>query len=168
MLYVNFMTNAAIRVNKMQSFIIKKMSVEHLDNIVDLEKQCFSVPWSKNLLEQELNNDNSYFLVAVDDNENVLGYIGFYHVCGEGYITNIAVFKQYRRNGIAKNLIESIINFGYENNLEFISLEVRKSNLSAISLYESFNFLSVGIRKDFYSLPKEDAVIMTYYLKKLL
>lgn len=149
----------------MLSFKIIKMSEEHLDSIMELEKNCFSEPWSEKSLKEALKNNKAHFLVAVDDVGNVLGYVGFNYVYDEGYITNVAVFPQYRRCGVARKLLKTIIDFGYENNLKFISLEVRQSNIFAISLYNSLNFLSVGTRKGFYSYPKENAVIMTRYLK---
>ncbi len=147
-------------------FKITDMSEGHIDSIAALEKQCFSMPWSKNSLINELSNVNSHFLVAIDENERVLGYIGFNYVCDEGYITNVAVFQNYRRCGVAKTLLKYIIDFGYKKNLKFVSLEVRQSNLSAICLYKSLDFVNVGLRKNFYSLPKEDAIIMTKYLRK--
>ena len=129
-----------------------------------LMKECFSVPWSKTSLKEEINNENASFLVAVDKNEKVFGYTGFTFVLDEGYITNIAVFPQYRGNGVAKKLLEALVKFAQDKKLKFISLEVRKSNVSAVSLYKKLNFLSVGLRKNFYSYPKEDAIIMTRYL----
>lgn len=147
-------------------FKITDMSEGHIDSIAALEKQCFSMPWSKNSLINELNNVNSHFLVAIDESEKVLGYIGFNYVCDEGYITNVAVFPNYRRCGVAKTLLKYIFDFGYKKNLKFVSLEVRQSNLSAICLYKSLDFVNVGLRKNFYSLPKEDAIIMTKYLRK--
>lgn len=147
-------------------FKITDMSEGHIDSIAALEKQCFSMPWSKNSLINELSNVNSHFLVAIDESEKVLGYIGFNYVCDEGYITNVAVFPNYRRCGVAKTLLKYIFDFGYKKNLKFVSLEVRQSNLSAICLYKSLDFVNVGLRKNFYSLPKEDAIIMTKYLRK--
>lgn len=149
----------------MLDFIIEEMTEKYLDSVVALEQECFSLPWSRASLKDEIDNSNAHFLVAVNSKKNILGYIGFYYVCDEGYITNVAVFKQYRRHGIAKKLISDVIRFGYENNLQFISLEVRKSNVSAILLYESLNFLNMGTRKNFYSRPQEDAFIMTRYLR---
>lgn len=147
-------------------FKITDMSEGHIDSIAALEKQCFSMPWSKNSLINELSNVNSHFLVAIDESEKVLGYIGFNYVCDEGYITNVAVFPNYRRCGVAKTLLKYIFDFGYKKNFKFVSLEVRQSNLSAICLYKSLDFVNVGLRKNFYSLPKEDAIIMTKYLRK--
>ena len=140
------------------------MSERHLEEVARLEKICFSVPWSKTSLKEEINNENASFLVAVDKNEKVFGYTGFTFVLDEGYITNIAVFPQYRGNGVAKKLLEALVKFAQDKKLKFISLEVRKSNVSAVSLYQKLNFLSAGVRKNFYSYPKEDAIIMTRYL----
>ena len=149
---------------KMIEFKIKLMSERHLEEVARLEKICFSVPWSKTSLKEEINNENASFLVAVDKNEKVFGYTGFTLVLDEGYITNIAVFPQYRGNGVAKKLLEALVKFAQDKKLKFISLEVRKSNVSAVSLYQKLNFLSAGVRKNFYSYPKEDAIIMTRYL----
>lgn len=148
----------------MFEIVIKNMAEQHLEQISQLEKICFSVPWSKSLLKTELGNEKSKFLVAVDKNEDVLGYVGLNFVLDEGYITNIAVFPEFRRFGIAKKLLGSLIDFAYIQNLKFISLEVRKSNFAAIKFYENMQFLSVGVRKNFYSFPKEDAIIMTKFL----
>lgn len=148
----------------MLKFKIESMSECHLKEVVQLEKVCFSVPWSKVSLKEEIYNKNAKFLVAVDKNEKVLGYAGLTFVLDEGYITNVAVFPQYRCNGIAKKLLMTLVRFAQDKKLKFVSLEVRKSNVYAGSLYQKLNFLSVGVRKNFYSQPKEDAVIMTKYL----
>ena len=148
----------------MFDFEVKKMEERHLEQIERLEKLCFSVPWSKALLKEEISKQNSNFLVAESNGNVVLGYVGFNFVVDEGYITNLAVFPEYRCNGIAEKLLKKVIEFARSLNLKFVSLEVRKSNVTAISLYERLNFLNVGIRKNFYSLPSEDAVIMTLYL----
>lgn len=148
----------------MLEFEIKSMSECHLEEVSCLEKMCFSVPWSKASLKEEIDNENAKFLVAVAENQKVLGYVGLNFILDEGYITNIAVFPQHRGNGIAKKLLETLVDFAKDKNLKFISLEVRKSNISAISLYKNLDFLAVGVRKNFYSYPKEDAVIMTKYL----
>lgn len=145
----------------MIKFKIKSMANEHLDEVALLEKSCFSVPWTKSLLKNEIDNNNSKFLVAVDENQQVMGYIGFNYVLDEGYITNLAVFPEYRGNGVAQELLKNVIDFAYQKKLKFVSLEVRITNVAAISLYEKFNFLKVGERKGFYTCPKENALIMT-------
>lgn len=152
-------------VSKMIDFEIMPMKERLLEAVARLEQCCFSVPWSKISLEEELIKENSKFLVAVDENQQVLGYIGLNFVLDEGYITNIAVMPEFRGLGVAKKLLEKIIDFGVSKNLTFISLEVRKSNIAAISLYQKFDFLPVGERKNFYSAPIENALIMTKFLR---
>ena len=120
-----------------------------------IEKECFSAPWSE---ESFKNAENTRFYVYFE-NEAPLGYVGIYSILDEGYITNLAVLKEHRKKGIATSLLSQLIS--NENNLGFISLEVRESNLPAISLYEKFNFKKEGVRKAFYSNPKEDGLILT-------
>ena len=144
-------------------YCIVKMSSEHIPCISLLEKECFSSPWSENALFEELKNENSYFLVAFSD--TVLGYIGVQEICGEAYITNVAVFGKYRKHGIGKKLLQAAADGAKERECDFITLEVRESNKAAISLYESENFKLAGIRKNFYSSPTENGVIYTKYFK---
>ncbi len=141
---------------------IKRMSAEHISDIARLENECFSEPWSENALTEELSNDNSYFLVAVSD--GVVGYIGVQEICGEAYITNIAVFPRCRKAGIGRALLEAAIDGAKSRECEFITLEVRESNLPAIALYESEKFEKAGVRKNFYSFPTENGIIYTKYL----
>ncbi len=146
------------------SIKIEKMREEHIKDIAALEKECFSQPWSEGSLREELHKDNSNFLVALTEDALVVGYIGFNFVLDEGYITNIAVAPKFRRCGIAQNLLNKIIAFAQSQRLSFISLEVRASNAAAISLYEKFGFKEAGLRRNFYTLPQENAVIMTKIL----
>lgn len=143
------------------NFSVENMSNEHISEIAEIEKECFSSPWSESSLAEELNNPNSYFLVAI--NSGVLGYIGVQEICGEAYITNIAVFEKHRGNGIGRALLKAAVDGAKARNCEFITLEVRKSNQAAIKLYESEGFVKVGIRKNFYTEPTEDAVLYTKY-----
>ena len=138
--------------------IIENMNSQHLDGVVNIEKICFVHPWLMDDLEQQLNLDTSHFAVATLDG-NVVGYMGLQIFSGEGYVTNVAVLPEYRRQGIAKMLIEKQL----QNEMSFITLEVRESNLPAIKLYESCGFENVGIRPKFYSNPTENAIIMTKY-----
>ena len=128
-----------------------------------IETECFSHPWSKQSLEEELNNETSLFLVAKEENE-VIGYIGMSIVIDEGYIFNVAVREKYRNKGVATALINELVTYGKKNNFSFITLEVRESNLPAISLYSKFGFIKAGERKDYYSNPKENAILLTKYL----
>lgn len=148
----------------MNDIIIVPMTAEHLDAVAALERQCFSDPWSRQSLSQELCVPAAVFLTA-SCGDTVAGYVGMHNVCGEGYITNIAVDRQYRRAGIAKALLNSLFDYATQNKMDFISLEVRESNAAAINLYIGTGFVPLGKRKGFYSHPTEDAVIMTKYFK---
>lgn len=141
---------------------IEKMTAEQLEEIAQLEKNCFVHPWSRQSLESELANENSLFLTAIDDNK-VVGYIGMNVVVDEGYIFNVAVDENYRKRGIGSALIGELVTFCKKNNLCFLTLEVRESNENARSLYSKFGFIKVGERKNYYKEPVEDAVLMTKY-----
>ena len=145
----------------MMNIIIEKMGENHLSQIAELEKTCFSTPWSENALCEELANQFSRFFVALCDGQ-VAGYIGAHNVVGEVYITNVAVFPQFRRQGIAEALIKKLMDISQSEKAEFITLEVRKSNMGAINLYTKMGFKEVGSRKNFYENPREDALLMTY------
>ena len=142
---------------------IVEMTPEHIPQIALLEKECFSLPWSENALSEEIDNENSHFLGAYS--EKVLGYIGVQEICGEAYITNIAVFNDYRKLGIGRKLLKTAICNAELRNCDFITLEVRESNQSAIFLYESEEFENAGIRKNFYTDPIENGIIYTKYFK---
>ena len=146
--------------NRMHVRIVP-MNGDHLDEVAELERICFSVPWSRNMLAQELDNLLSAFLVALDDNDRVVGYAGLQVVLDEGYITNVAVRPECRRQGVAAKLLQVFLDFAKANRLAFLTLEVRASNYDAIALYGSRGFRSVGRRKNYYEHPKEDAIIMT-------
>jgi len=138
------------------------MKADHLDELARLEKICFSRPWSRTMLAEELDNQCAAFLVAEEPaTEKVVGYAGVLVMADEGYITNVAVFPEYRRRGIAAQLIQVFDNFARGNHLAFLTLEVRPSNASAIALYRSFGFEEAGRRRNYYDLPREDALILT-------
>ena len=140
------------------------MTADHLDELEKLERICFSRPWSKKMLGEELENDCAAFLVAEEpETHRVLGYAGVLVMADEGYITNVAVFPDYRRQGIAAQIIKVFCDFAAGNHLSFLTLEVRPTNTAAIELYRSFGFEEVGRRKNYYDLPKEDALILTRY-----
>ncbi len=145
--------------------VIREMKESDIKEIADLEKECFSEPWSENSLRDELINETARFYV-VRHSENLLGYIGSNNICNEVYITNVAVNKECRGNGYGKILVNHLIKQSEVENAFFITLEVRKSNEKAISLYEKCGFKLIGERKNFYSKPTEDALIYTYYIEE--
>ena len=146
---------------------IVPMSREHIPQIAQLEKLCFSAPWSEAMLEEELFNPQASFLVAEDEEGRVVGYAGLHVVLDEGYINNIAVGEAYRRQGVASALLDVFLRFAEANALAFLTLEVRASNAPAIALYAGHGFEQVGRRKNYYEDPKEDAILMTRYFKKV-
>lgn len=141
------------------SFEVKPIEYHHIKEIAELEKICFSTPWSEQTISDAFKTGTRFF-VAEKDNK-ILGYVGISAILDEGYITNVAVFPEARRQGVASALLETLFDFAKEKRLSFISLEVRESNVSAISLYKNFGFKTEGKRKNFYSSPEEDALIMT-------
>lgn len=138
------------------------VTFEDANQIAKLEKKCFSLPWSEEGLKESLKNEFSYFVCA-KSNEKVVGYAGMYYICNEGYIFNITVDENFRKMKIGTNLLKCLIDFSKRKKLNFLSLEVRQSNAAAISLYEKLGFKNLGIRKNFYESPQENAVIMTLY-----
>ena len=135
------------------------MAEEHISALAQLERECFSDPWSEKALAEELNNPNAVFRVALIDGE-VAGYVGMLHVLDEGDICNVAVFDRFRRKGVASALIQHLVDYGVENQLSFITLEVRESNIGAQKFYETMGFETIGVRKNFYDNPKEHAILM--------
>ncbi len=141
------------------------MAENHVDKIAELERECFSSPWSAEALREELSNSQAHFLCA-ECSGAVAGYIGVQEIVGEAYITNVAVFSAFRRKGIAQQLLLSAQDGAIARNCDFITLEVRKSNEAAIALYKKNGFDIVGERKNFYTAPSEDALIMTKNFRK--
>lgn len=142
-----------------------KLIEAHIPQMVELEKICFSLPWTADMIRSELNNPSCLYLAAVDG-DTLVGYIGVQTVLDEGYINNVAVRPEYRRKGIAAALISLLINEARAIGLAFMTLEVRESNAPAIALYEKLGFTTVGRRKNYYEKPREDAILMTIFFTK--
>lgn len=138
----------------------------HIDDIEEIERLCFSLPWTKEQLRGQLRNGQHEFLAAVDKEERPLGYVGMMYVLDEGYISNVAVAGEHRRLGIGDALIEKLEERAEALSLAFLTLEVRAGNTAAIRLYEKHGFAQVGRRKNYYELPREDALLMTKFLKR--
>lgn len=141
------------------SFEIVSVEYAHISQIAVLEKVCFSTPWSEQSIMDSFKAGTKFFVA--ENSGSVLGYAGISAIAGQGYITNIAVFPEYRNRGVATALMLHLFEFAEKQNLEFISLEVRESNYTAIKIYKKLGFAQEGKRKNFYSLPTEDALILT-------
>ncbi len=144
--------------------LLEGMTKEDIPFIAELERECFSSPWTEKGLEEELSNENAVFFTAKIDGQ-LTGYMGMHCVLDECYIANIAVSRASRRKGIGRLLLRYAEKKAEERKCSFISLEVRVSNSAAIALYESEGYIRVGERKNFYSSPTENALIMTKNLK---
>lgn len=134
---------------------------EHLGQAAEIERLCFSDPWSEKMLAEHLANPCSLTLAAVGDTGRLLGYVGLLAVVDEGYITNVAVRPDCRRQGVASSLLQALEARGRARNLTFLTLEVRQSNAPARALYEKLGYIQAGLRRNYYENPREDAVIMT-------
>ena len=139
--------------------MLEKMNASHVAQIAELEKICFSDPWSERSVASELENKLSCWLVVMEE-ERVAGYIGSQTVCGETDMMNVAVHPDHRRKGIAEALILGLIEELKTMESHCLTLEVRASNVPAISLYEKLGFSEIGRRKNYYRNPKEDALIL--------
>lgn len=130
-----------------------------LDDILDISKLSFAIPWTKSSFENELRNSFATYVVA-KVGEKVIGYGGMWIIIDEGHITNIAVHPNYRGQGIGNAILNSMINICNEKRVKAMTLEVRVSNIAAQNLYKKYGFIEEGIRHKYYEDNKEDAIIM--------
>mgnify|MGYP003291518583 CR=1 FL=1 len=138
---------------------VMAMEREHISGVAEIEKICFSEPWSEETVLDAFKAGTKFF-VATSGNL-VVGYVGISCIIDEGYITNIAVLPEYRNKGIGTALLNRLFSLARDLELSFISLEVRESNSKAISIYDKLGFKNEGLRKNFYNNPRENALIMT-------
>ncbi len=144
---------------------ILRMERRHLPVLAALEATCFSHPWKLEGLTAELEKPEAVFLVA-ESGDAVAGYLGAHHILDEVYIANLAVFPAYRRQGIGGVLLDALCCYAVAEGASLLTLEVRVSNQAAIRLYAGKGFQPQGIRPHFYEDPREDAIIMTKFLKE--
>lgn len=148
------------------NIIIRPMTIDDVDLVYKVEEDCFVDPWSKDSIKKELKNNLARYLVAELDNK-IVGYVGVWFVVDEGHITNVAVHSDYRGKKIGDKLVKEMVELCKENNIVAMTLEVRTSNTVAQNLYRKYGFKMGGIRKEYYSDNKEDAIIMWNQLKEV-
>ena len=139
--------------------MITQMNESHVPQIAELEKLCFNDPWSANSIASELDNRLAFWLVVLEGDQ-VIGYVGSQTVLGETDMMNIAIHPDHRNCGIATKLIEALIQALTERGSCSLMLEVRASNEPAKNLYSKMGFETVGVRKNYYRNPREDAMIL--------
>lgn len=139
--------------------IIRNMTADDLEQVCAIETETFSDPWSEEDFRSSMEEANNHYIVVEIDGK-VVGYCGYWGIAGEGYIYNVAVKNEYRRQAIGNRMLRSLLEDAADRGITSVTLEVRYSNEAAIRLYESLGFVRAGIRRDFYTKPKEDAVIM--------
>lgn len=139
--------------------IIEKMNSSHVAQIAQLEKICFSDPWSEKSVASELDNKLAFWLVA-EEEDTVAGYIGSQTVIDETDMMNVAVHPDFRRKGIAEALVNTLVENLEKMGSHCLTLEVRASNAPAIALYGKLGFAEIGRRKNYYRNPREDALIL--------
>lgn len=146
--------------HKESSIVIERLNSSHIDGMEIIENTCFSEPWSRKSLEELLDCDYAVYFVARDTESGaVAGYAGMYVSLDTGNINNIGVLPIFRRKGIGERLLCDLLNYSRENGIVLVTLEVRESNTPAIALYEKLGFLKVGVRKNYYRSPSENAVL---------
>lgn len=142
------------------NIILREMELTDLDRIMDIEKDAFTTPWSRNAFSKEITENMLAKYIVAEIEGTVAGYAGIWLILDEGHITNIAVAKEYRGQGIGKYLMMGLIDYCKKLGVPNMTLEVRKSNIVAQNLYKKYGFLECGIRPNYYADDHEDAVIM--------
>lgn len=153
--------NASVAKREPVKYTLVPLNADLVSQVAEIERQNFSHPWTEAMLYDQLDNMLTSIICALGENGVVLGYAGVTVVAGEGYIDNIAVRQEYRKQGIASELLKVFLRFAKAQNLAFLTLEVRVSNDPAKRLYMKHGFAQVGRRKNYYDDPKEDAILMT-------
>ena len=146
--------------------LIRPMEISDIEQVADIEKASFSMPWSPQGFKDAMDMERNILLVA-QEGDYILGYVCTYVVLDEGELTNIAVRPDSRGRGIGRMLMEELLKKAVDAGVKTIVLEARVSNTAAIKLYEQMGFRKLGIRKNFYEQPVEDALIMSFTAEEI-
>ena len=138
-----------------------RLGEDRLPELLQIERACFSNPWSAQSLSAALRDPDTVVVGTTDSAGRLTGYGALKRVLDDGYILNVGVLPAYRRQGAGAALVSALLAFAKTQRLAFVTLEVRRSNAAAIALYQKFGFAAQGIRKNYYSRPVEDALLMT-------
>ncbi|WFD10007.1 ribosomal protein S18-alanine N-acetyltransferase [Tepidibacter hydrothermalis] len=147
------------------NIVIRNLQEKDIDDLVEIEELCFKTPWTKHSLQKELKNKLARYKVIEKDSK-IVAYAGIWFVVDEGHITNVAVHPDHRGLGHGNQIIEALIDECAKSNIISMTLEVRKSNDTAIKLYKKYGFKLSGIRPGYYTDTQEDALIMWKDIEK--
>lgn len=137
------------------------VSEDEIDELMQVEQESFTNPWTREMYLAECANPGvSHFVLARDGSGQLIGFCAFWRILDEVHINNLAVRPPYRRRGVASALIEQVIAQGHRLGADHATLEVRQSNEAAVKLYERCGFRVAGVRRQYYSKPDEDALIL--------
>lgn len=143
-----------------ESIIVRPMVMTDVDGVMAVEHDSFLTPWSRSAFEEELAQNRLARYIVAEENGAIVGYAGTWLVINEAHVTNVAVSSQRRREGIGRLLMQNLMELARENEMESMTLEVRVSNAAARHLYQQLGFVEAGIRKNYYTETKEDALIL--------
>lgn len=138
-----------------------KLEANHIPEMMELERIIFPCPWTEEMFYHEIGSGFSNFYVLVNELKKIVAYFGLWIIADEGHVNNFAVLPEYRRQGLADLMMKKIFEIGSKEKVSLYYLEVRFSNTPAINLYKKYGFFEAGIRKNYYSQPMEDALLMT-------
>lgn len=144
-------------------FLVRKLTSRDLDKLMIIEKESFSLPWSRESYEAELHNHFASYLVCDWEGE-IAAYAGIWTVFGEAHITNVAVGKRYRQRGMGRTLMQELEKVALAKKTRRILLEVRPSNQAALAMYHGLGYVQTSVRKEYYADNQEDALVMTKFL----
>jgi len=144
----------------MMDITIRVMEERDLDEVCRMEEEAFSMPWHRESFLEMIKNENACYLVAETATKEVIGCCGVLNIVGDGNVTNVVVDSRMRGKGVGRQLMVQLLEAGKQLGIEAFTLEVREGNEQAIALYTSLGFENVGIRKNFYEKPVENAIIM--------
>ncbi|OIK08456.1 ribosomal protein S18-alanine N-acetyltransferase [Bacillus sp. MUM 13] len=143
-----------------KTMMFRMMKTEDIDQVLIVERKSFTLPWSRDAFYNELNHNQYAVYMVIEDEGEIIGYCGAWIVIDEAHITNIAILPDYRGQKLGEALLRKMIEISLSQGVKRMTLEVRVSNTTAISLYEKLGFQKGGIRKNYYTDNQEDAYVM--------
>lgn len=153
--------------SEIDSILVRPMDFKDIKDVVKIEEKSFATPWSEYAFECELKDNEfaNYLVLSIEEEDKVVGYAGTWVILDEAHITNVAILPEYRGKKLGQVLMLHLMKRAIEKGAKRMTLEVRVSNKPAQKLYERMGFSTAGVRKGFYTHPKEDAFIMWADLK---